>query len=56
MVIVSAREEAQKAQETESLPLLFYGNSYHHPDIYQSVRGNTSLPMLLAHLIRNQSP
>jgi len=26
-----------EAQEN-GLPLLFYGNSYHHPDIYQSMR------------------
>jgi Xaa-Pro aminopeptidase len=24
--------------ENDPLPLLFYGNSYHHPDIYQSMR------------------
>ena len=34
----SDRERAEKPQETEALPLLFYGNSYHHPDIYQSTR------------------
>jgi Xaa-Pro aminopeptidase len=28
----------ETASENGQLPLLFYGNSYHHPDIYQSMR------------------
>jgi len=29
---------ADKQAGSDSLPLLFYGNSYHYPDIYQSMR------------------
>jgi Xaa-Pro aminopeptidase len=28
---------SEKTSENGQLPLLFYGNSYHHPDIYQSM-------------------
>jgi hypothetical protein len=33
-----SRSVAETRQENAELPLLFYGNSYHHPDIYQSMR------------------
>ena len=37
MTQVAQREKTANAAETGGLPLLFYGNSYHHPDIYRSM-------------------